>query len=124
MALQYLHSTKDTTPQSSPEEMEPVATPTFPRHNSALQLITVFQANLYQTQEWTNKEVQAGRAVRRITLRMIRFVAQECVQKWLAGRLLTSTSRLNRNEHCIDLRELLGIVKAHDPATVRFAVHV
>jgi len=55
---------------------------------------------------------------------VIRFFSQQCVKKWLAGRLLASSMRLNRYKHSIDLIQLFWIVRAEHPPTVRFAIHI
>src|SRR5258708_15105034 len=57
-------------------------------------------------------------------LRMIGLIAKQRVQKWLAGWLVASASRLHGDEHGVDLRQLLGIIKAHHPSPVGFVVHI
>ena len=55
---------------------------------------------------------------------MIRFAAQERIQKWLASGLLAAAMRFHRDKYRIDFGELFRIVEAENPAAVRFAVHV
>ena len=59
-----------------------------------------------------------------IVLWMICFLAKQCVEKRLSGRFRTPAPRLNCDKHCVELLELFGIVEAHVPAMICFAVQV
>jgi hypothetical protein len=49
---------------------------------------------------------------------MIRFSSEQGVKKWFTGWLLTASMRLNRNEHCIDFRQLFRVIDLQDPSPV------
>lgn len=57
-------------------------------------------------------------------LRMIRFLSQQGIQERLASRFLAAAVRLDRDKDCINFGQLLRIIQAENPASVRFAVHV
>src|ERR1700722_19415632 len=57
-------------------------------------------------------------------LRMIRFPAQEGIEKGLVGRLLAAAVRLNRNKDGVNFSELLRIIQPQHPAAIRLAVHL
>src|SRR6266403_268549 len=57
-------------------------------------------------------------------LRMIRIVPEEGVKERFGRRFLAAATRLDRNKHRVNLRQLLGIVKAHHPSAIGFVVHV
>jgi len=57
-------------------------------------------------------------------LRMIRIVPEEGVKERFGRWFLAAATRLDRDKHCVNLRQLLGIVKAHHPSAIGFVVHV
>jgi len=57
-------------------------------------------------------------------LRVIDFVAEQCVKERLAGGFLAAAMRFYRYKDSINLGQLFWIVEAHDPAAIGFVVHV
>ena len=57
-------------------------------------------------------------------LGMVYFVPQKCIEEGFASGLLAAAVWLNGDKYCVDLCKLLRIIEAHNPATVRFVVHV
>src|SRR5258708_610846 len=57
-------------------------------------------------------------------LRMIRIVPEEGVKERFGRWFLAAATRLDGDKHRVNLRQLLGIVKAHHPSAIGFVVHV
>src|ERR1700722_16522398 len=55
---------------------------------------------------------------------MVRFLAQQGVEKGLARGFGTAAMRFHGDEDCIHFGHLFRIIEAQNPAAVRFAVHV
>lgn len=124
--------------------MEPLAPTPSPRQLANLLISTQREADVYQphgrvTTNTMQKRLQmpprtlpADRAhlsygkshSRAKDLWMIGFVAKQRVQERLAGGFLTTAMWLYGDKHRVDFRQLLGIIKSHDPATIGFVIHV
>src|SRR5713226_5321115 len=55
---------------------------------------------------------------------MIRIVPEEGVKERFGRWLLAAATRLDRDKYCVNLRQLLGVGKAHHPSAIGFGVHV
>ncbi len=55
---------------------------------------------------------------------MVRIVPEEGVEERFGRWLPAAATRLDRDKYRVNLRQLLGIVKAHHPSAIRFVVHV
>jgi len=55
---------------------------------------------------------------------MIYFITEKCVEERFARRFSAAATRLDRDKHRVNLRQLLGIVESHHPSAIGFVVHV
>ena len=53
---------------------------------------------------------------------MIYFISEKCVEERFARRFPAAATRLDRDKHRVNLRQLLGIVESHPPSAIGFVV--